>query len=128
MKKFRIDENERERILNMHIEATQRQYLAEQTKNIQGTLKTAGKSPMIDGYSDLVKKITDDNQIFVVGNSEGVVSIAGNSSQLQGKQFRPNDSISMGENSSLVVYPKGLVDQQFMIEPRNGKLILFVGG
>jgi peptidoglycan hydrolase-like protein with peptidoglycan-binding domain len=29
MKKFRIDENERERILNMHIEATKKQYLSE---------------------------------------------------------------------------------------------------
>lgn len=30
MKKFRIDESEKERILGMHIEATKRQYLSEQ--------------------------------------------------------------------------------------------------
>lgn len=29
MKKFRIDESERERILNLHIEATQKQYLTQ---------------------------------------------------------------------------------------------------
>lgn len=127
MKKFKIEEEEKNSILEMHIKATQRHYLSEQTKTIQGTIKTAGRSPMIEGYSDLLKKITDDNQIFIIANSEGLVSVAGNSSQLQGKQFKPTDSISMGDNSSLVVYPKGMVDQQFMIEPRNGKLILFVG-
>jgi murein L,D-transpeptidase YcbB/YkuD len=35
MKKFRIDENERERILNMHIEATKKQYLSESVINEQ---------------------------------------------------------------------------------------------
>lgn len=127
MKRFKIDQEERNSILEMHIKATQRQYLNEQNKTIQGTLKNAGRSPMIDGYADLVKKITDDNQVFVIGNSEGAVSVAGNSSQLQGKFFKPTDSISMGDNSSLLIYPKGMVDQQIMIEPRNGKLIVFVG-
>lgn len=127
MKRFKIDQDERNSILEMHIKATQRQYLSEQTKATQGTIKTADRSPMMSGYTDLMKKITNDNQIFVIGNSEGVVSVAGNSSQLRGKQFKSTDSISMGDNSSLVVYPQGMVDQQFMVEPRNGKLTLFVG-
>ena len=32
MKKFRIDESEKQRILGLHVEATKRQYLSEQSK------------------------------------------------------------------------------------------------
>lgn len=127
MKRFKIDQDERNSILEMHIKATQRQYLSEQSNNVQGTLKTAERSQMISNYSDLINKMANDNQVFVIANVDGDVSVAGNSSQLQGKFFKPTDNITFKGDGSLVVYPKGMVDQQFMVQPKNGKLMLFVG-
>lgn len=126
MKKFTIAQDERDAILEMHIKATQRQYLNEQSNDVQGTLKTAERSGMMNSYSDLIKKISDDNQQFVIGNVDGNVSIAG-TSDLKGKFFKPTDSIKFSGDGSLLVYPKGMVDQQFMIQPKSGKLVLFVG-
>ena len=65
MKKFIITEEEKNSILNQHIVATKRQYLSEEIKNVQGTLKSADKTQMLDAYDDLANKIKNDNQIFV---------------------------------------------------------------
>lgn len=127
MKKFIITEEEKNSILNQHIVATKRQYLSEEIKNVQGTLKSADKTQMLDAYADLANKIKNDNQIFVVANTEGDVAIAGNSNQLRGKLFKPTDSISISGDGKLIVYPKGNMDQQIIVGSRNGKLILFVG-
>jgi len=127
MKKFIITEEEKNSILNQHIVATKRQYLSEEIKNVQGTLKSADKTQMLDAYDDLANKIKNDNQIFVVANTEGDVAIAGNSNQLRGKLFKPTDSISISGDGKLIVYPKGNMDQQIIVGSRNGKLILFVG-
>lgn len=127
MKRFKIDQEERNSILEMHIKATQRQYLSEQNQNTQGTLKSAEKTQMLSAYSDLSNKIKNDNQIFVVANTEGDVAIAGNSNQLRGKFFKPTDKISISGDGKLIVYPKGSMDQQIIVASRNGKLVLFVG-
>ena len=127
MKKFKIDQQERDNILEMHIKATQRQYLSEQSNVVQGTLKGAEKSSMISGFKDLIDKISDDKGVFVIGNSSGNVSVGGTSDQLRGKYFTPSDNIKFVGGGMLVVYPKGDVDQQFIIQPKNGKLVLFVG-
>ena len=127
MKNFTINQKEKDAILEMHIKATQRLYLTEQQNKVQGTLKTAEKTQMMKSYSDSLKKIEDENQIFVIGNTEGVVSVAGNSNQLKGKFFKSTDTINFDGKGSLLVYPKGMVDQQFSIQPWGGRLALFVG-
>jgi hypothetical protein len=127
MKNFTINQKEKDAILEMHIKATQRLYLTEQQNKVQGTLKTAERTPMIQSYNDLLKKIEDENQTFVIGNTDGVVSVGGNSNQLRGKFFKSTDSINFDGKGFLLVYPKGVVDQQFSIQPRGGKLFLFVG-
>jgi hypothetical protein len=127
MKTYKIDPQERQSILEMHINATKRQYLSEQTNEVQGTLKGADKSSMIAGYKDLLDKIADDKQMFVIANSNGNVSVGATSSQLNGKFFTPSDTIKFIGNGMLVVYPKGMMDQQFIVQPKNGRLMLFVG-
>lgn len=141
MKKFIINQKEKDAILEMHINATKRLYLTEQENKLQGTLQTAEKTPMIKSYTDLVKKIDDKNQIFVIANTQGNVSVAGNSgnssdtyasidgvsNQLRGKFFKPTDIIKFDGKGYVLVYPKDDIDQQFSIEPRGGKLLLFVG-
>lgn len=57
MKKFRIDENERERILNMHIEATQKQYLSESIISEQPYFLSPQETFQIQsGLNDYFKK------------------------------------------------------------------------
>lgn len=57
MKKFRIDENERERILNMHIDATKRQYLSESLISEQPFFLTPQETFEIQsGLNDYFKK------------------------------------------------------------------------
>ena len=127
MKTFKIDQDERQSILEMHINATKRQYLSEQSNQVQGTLKGAERSSMMSAYKDLLDKISDDKQAFVIANTDGNITVGGTSEQLKGKFFTPADNIKFIGDGSLVVYPKGMVDQQFIIQPKNGKLVLFVG-
>jgi hypothetical protein len=128
MKTYKIDPQERQNILEMHINATKRQYLSEQNNEVQGTLKSADRSSMIGGYKELLDKIANDKQMFVIANTDGNVTVGSTpSSQLKGKFFTPSDNIKFVGNGTLVVYPKGMVDQQFMVQPKNGKLMLFVG-
>lgn len=127
MKNYKIDPKERESILEMHIQATKRQYLSEQSNQVQGTLKGAERSSMMSAYKDLLDKISDDKQAFVIANTDGNVTVGGTSSQLKGKFFTPSDNIKFVGDGSLVVYPKGMIDQQFIVQPKNGKLVLFVG-
>lgn len=77
--------------------------------NFKELFKPLKKTPMIKSYSDLVKKIDDKNQIFVIANTQGNVSVAGNpgnssdtyasidgvSNQLRGKFFKPTDRKSV---------------------------------
>ena len=57
MKKFRIDENERERILNMHIKATQNQYLSESIISEQPYFLSPQETFQIQsGLNDYFKK------------------------------------------------------------------------
>jgi peptidoglycan hydrolase-like protein with peptidoglycan-binding domain len=57
MKKFRIDENERERILNMHIEATKKQYLSESIISEQPYFLTPQETFQIQtGLNEYFKK------------------------------------------------------------------------
>lgn len=127
MKNFTINQKEKDAILEMHINATKRLYLTEQQNKLQGTLQTAEKTPMMKSYTDLTKKIDDKNQIFVIGSTEGVVSVAGNDKQLRGKFFKSTDIIKFDGKGYVLIYPKDDIDQQFSIEPRGGKLLLFVG-
>lgn len=57
MKKFRIDESERERILNMHIEATQKQYLTQSVISEQPYFLTPQETFQIQsGLNEYFKK------------------------------------------------------------------------
>ena len=98
MKKFRIDESEKERILGLHVEATKRQYLSEQkgklffafdndTTDFEGVIGKDGflypytetmetwkvgpiaKVPFVgQTYVEIVKK-GDNEEIYVTGKS-----------------------------------------------------------
>lgn len=57
MKKFRIDESERERILNLHIEATQKQYLTQSIISEQPYFLTPQETFQIQsGLNEYFKK------------------------------------------------------------------------
>ena len=57
MKKFRIDESERERILNLHIEATQKQYLTQSVISEQPYFLTPQETFQIQsGLNEYFKK------------------------------------------------------------------------
>ena len=49
MRQFRIDDSERNRILNLHENATKRQYLSEQGNNCRPINEVIGISDFVDG-------------------------------------------------------------------------------
>jgi hypothetical protein len=117
-KVFRIDENEKARILGMHQTATKTMYLSEQSATVEGTLMTAQDDGMMGDLMDMVK---DTKQIFTIGNTEGDVKVP------NVKMLKPTDKIVFNGEGSLLVYPQSDMDAQFLIKPKNGKLMLFRG-
>jgi hypothetical protein len=117
-KVFRIDENEKARILGMHQTATKTMYLSEQSSTVEGTLMTAQDDGMMGDLMDMVK---DTKQIFTIGNTEGDVKVP------NVKMLKPTDKIVFNGEGSLLVYPQSDMDAQFLIKPKNGKLMLFRG-
>jgi hypothetical protein len=117
-KVFRIDENEKARILGMHQIATKTMYLSEQSATVEGTLMTAQDDGMMGDLMDMVK---DTKQIFTIGNTEGDVKVP------NVKMLKPTDKIVFNGEGSLLVYPQSDMDAQFLIKPKNGKLMLFRG-
>lgn len=117
-KVFRIDENEKARILGMHQTATKSMYLSEQSATVEGTLMTAQDDGMMGDLMDMVK---DTKQIFTIGNTEGDVKVP------NVKMLKPTDKIVFNGEGSLLVYPQSDMDAQFLIKPKNGKLMLFRG-
>lgn len=92
MKQYRIDNSERERILNLHESATKRQYLSEQK---QGTIKDAE----IDRYSDEVKNA----EKFNINVADDGISVAG-VTDLKGKQFTKDDVIKFPDTDSMLYF------------------------
>ena len=117
-KVFRIDENEKARILGMHQTATKSMYLSEQSGTVEGTLMTAQDGGMM---GDLMNMVKDTKQIFTIGNTEGDVKVP------NVKMLKPTDKIVFNGEGSLLVYPQSDMDAQFLIQPKNGKLMLFRG-
>ena len=117
-KVFRIDESEKARILGMHQTATKSMYLSEQSATVEGTLMTAQDAGMMGDLMDMVK---DTKQIFTIGNTEGDVKVP------NVKMLKPTDKIVFNGEGSLLVYPQSDMDAQFLIKPKNGKLMLFRG-
>jgi hypothetical protein len=117
-KVFRIDENEKARILGMHQTATKTMYLSEQSATVEGTLMTAQDDGMMGDLMDMVK---NTKQIFTIGNTEGDVKVP------NVKMLKPTDKIVFNGEGSLLVYPQSDMDAQFLIKPKNGKLMLFRG-
>lgn len=117
-KLFRINENEKSRILGMHQAATKSMYLSEQSTTVEGTLMTAQDGGMMGDLMDMIK---DTKQIFTIGNTEGDVKVP------NVKVLKPTDKIVFNGEGSLLVYPQSDMDAQFLIKPKNGKLILFRG-
>ena len=117
-KVFRIDESEKARILGMHQTATKSMYLSEQSATVEGTLMTAQDAVMMGDLMDMVK---DTKQIFTIGNTEGDVKVP------NVKMLKPTDKIVFNGEGSLLVYPQSDMDAQFLIKPKNGKLMLFRG-
>jgi hypothetical protein len=117
-KVFRIDENEKARILGMHQTATKSMYLSEQSATVEGTLMTAQDDGMMGDLMDMVK---DTKQVFTIGNTEGDVKVP------NVKMLKPTDKIVFNGEGSLLVYPQSDMDAQFLIKPKNGKLMLFRG-
>jgi hypothetical protein len=118
-KVFRINESEKAEILEMHKEATKRQYMTEQFATVQGKLMDAVDGGMMGSYMKMFK---DPKQIFVVMDIDGDVKLPNS------KFLKPTDVISLnGRDSRVVVHPEGDVDTQVMIQPRDGKIMLFLG-
>jgi hypothetical protein len=117
-KVFRIDENEKARILGMHIGATKSQYLTEQVTTVEGTLMDAVEGAMM---GDMMKMVKDPSQVFVIANKEGNVETP------NPKMLKPSDKIVFNGRGMLVVYPKTDMDAQFIIQPDKGKITLFRG-
>ena len=57
MRQFRIDDSERNRILNLHENATKRQYLSEQGNNCIPINEVNGISEFVDGDFNLLTNI-----------------------------------------------------------------------
>ena len=118
-KVFRIDESEKERILGMHIQATQSQYLTEQSvDSVEGTLMDA-----VDGYmmSSMIKDFKTPGKVYTIGNISGNVQVPNK------KMLKSTDKIVFNGEGEIVAYPQDDMDAQFLIKPNKGKLTVYRG-
>lgn len=109
---FLINEEEKNRILNLHINASNRLYLNENEKtnysakgNLIDILKKENLVP------DHNKRLMNPNNTYVIINSSGPVKVAGNSNNLVGKQFKNTDFIDLTGGGRLIFHE--LKDKKF---------------
>jgi len=119
-KVFRIDESEKQRILNIHQEATKSHYLTEAVETVTGRLMDGVDAGMMG--TELMKLFKDPNQKFLINMTEGDVKLPNN------KMIKPTDRFTItGTDSGFVVHPEQDEDVQVYVSPRKGKIMLFLG-